>query len=446
MKQRSLAGPVVLIVIGGIFLLNNLRPDFSVWQAIRNWWPFLLIGFGAIQLAEVFLSASRGQVPANRGITTGQVALLVLVSLAIYSSTRRDRVFHIRNFQGSGMEIFGEQYDYPLHASGQADGVTMLVLDNLRGNMTVNGGEGTGYSAEGHKSIKAYNKGEADQIDGKTKLRFVREGNQLIVRTDQLSAMDGQSLSIDMEIQVPHGISVEARGRSGDLTMNSLTGLVDISSERGDIRLTDIGGNARVVVARSGLVRATGLKGNLDVEGRGSDVQLENISGQVSINGSYSGTLEFKNLAQPLHFESERTTLRIAQILGKFTMDLGDIRADHLVGPVKLKTRSRDVHIEDFTDAMDIEIEHGDIGLVPSKLPLARIDVKSRNGNVDLTLPENADFNLNASTRQGEATNDYGSAVRSEVEGRSASLHSVSARGPAININTERGTVSVKKS
>jgi len=446
MKQRSLAGPVVLIVIGGIFLLNNLRPDFSVWQAIRNWWPFLLIGFGAIQLAEVFLSASRGQVPANRGITTGQVALLVLVSLAIYSSTRRDRVFHIRNFQGSGMEIFGEQYDYPLHASGQADGVTMLVLDNVRGNMTVNGGEGTGYSAEGHKSIKAYNKGEADQMDGKTKLRFVREGNQLIVRTDQLSAMDGQSLSIDMEIQVPHGISVEARGRSGDLTMNSLTGLVDISSERGDIRLTDIGGNARVVVARSGLVRATGLKGNLDVEGRGSDVQLENISGQVSINGSYSGTLEFKNLAQPLHFESERTTLRIAQILGKFTMDLGDIRADHLVGPVKLKTRSRDVHIEDFTDAMDIEIEHGDIGLVPSKLPLARIDVKSRNGNVDLTLPENADFNLNASTRQGEATNDYGSAVRSEVEGRSASLHSVSARGPAININTERGTVSVKKS
>lgn len=446
MKQRSLAGPVVLIVIGGIFLLNNLRPDFSVWQAIRNWWPFLLIGFGAIQLAEVFLSASRGQVPANRGITTGQVALLVLVSLAIYSSTRRDRVFHIRNFQGSGMEIFGEQYDYPLHASGQADGVTMLVLDNVRGNMTVNGREGTGYSAEGHKSIKAYNKGEADQMDGKTKLRFVREGNQLIVRTDQLSAMDGQSLSIDMEIQVPHGISVEARGRSGDLTMNSLTGLVDISSERGDIRLTDIGGNARVVVARSGLVRATGLKGNLDVEGRGSDVQLENISGLVSINGSYSGTLEFKNLAQPLHFESERTTLRIAQILGKFTMDLGDIRADHLVGPVKLKTRSRDVHIEDFTDAMDIEIEHGDIGLVPSKLPLARIDVKSRNGNVDLTLPENADFNLNASTRQGEATNDYGSAVRSEVEGRSASLHSVSARGPAININTERGTVSVKKS
>jgi len=445
MKQRSLAGPVVLIAVGGLFLLNNIRPDFSVWQAVGHWWPFLLIGFGVIQLAEIFLNAGKGQVCATRGISTGQVALLVIVCLAIYSSTRRDRVFHIRNFQGSGMEIFGEQYDYPLHANGSADGVTMLVLDNVRGNITVNGGDGAAYSADGHKSVKAYNKSEADRIDGKTQIRFVREGNQLIVRTDQRSAVDGQNLTTDMEIQVPRGLSVEARGRTGDLTLNSLTGLVDISSERGDIRLTDIGGNARVVVSRSGLVRATGLKGNLDVEGRGSDVQLENIAGQVSINGSYSGTLEFKNLAQPLHFESERTTLRIAQIAGTFTMDLGDIRANHLVGPVKLKTRSRDVHIEDFTDAMDIEIEHGDIGLVPSK-PLARIDVKSRNGNVDLTLPESAEFELNAKTRQGEATNDYGSSVRSEVEGRSASLRSIGTRGPAINITTDRGTVSVKKS
>ncbi len=445
MKQRSLAAPLVLIVIGGLFLLNNLRPEFSVWQAIRHWWPFLLIGFGVIQLAEVLLNANRGQVLPNRGISTGQVALLVLVSFAIYSSTHRNRAFHIRNFQGSGMEIFGEQYDYPVHSSGSAQGATMLVLDNIRGNITVNGGDNTEYSAEGHKSIKAYNKSEADQLNGKTQVHFVREGNQLIVRTDQRSAIDGQSLTTDMEIQVPRAMSVEARGRSGDLTLNSLTGLVDISSERGDIRLTDIGGNARVVVSRSGLVRATGLKGNLDVEGRGSDVQLENITGQVAINGSYSGTLEFKNLAQPLHFESERTTLRIAQIAGTFTMDLGDIRANHLVGPVKVKTRSRDIHIEDFSDAMDIEVEHGDIGLTPGKLPLARIDVRSHNGNVDLTLPESVDFNLSANTRQGEATNDYGASIRSEVEGRSASLHSVSARGPAINIATDRGTVAVKK-
>jgi DUF4097 and DUF4098 domain-containing protein YvlB len=364
----------------------------------------------------------------------------------VYSSTRPNRLFHIRNFQGSGMEIFGEQYDYPIHASGEAQGITMLVLDNLRGNVTVNGGEGATYSADGHKSIKAYNKGEADRLDGKTQVRFVREGTQLIVRTAERSAIDAGSLSTDIEIQVPHGVSVEARGRSGDLTVNSVTGMVDISSDRGDIRLSEIGGNARVVVNRSGLVRAVGLKGNLDIEGKGSDVQLENITGQVSVNGAYSGTLEFKNLAQPLHFESDRTTLRIAQIAGTFTMDLGDIRANHLVGPVKLKTKSRDVHIEDFTDAMDIEIERGDIELTPAKLPLSRIDVRSRNGNVELTLPERADFDLHANTRQGDATNDYGSAVRSEVEGRSASLRSVMAKGAAINVATDRGTVSVKKS
>ncbi len=29
MRQRSIAGPVILIGIGILFLLNNLRPDFS---------------------------------------------------------------------------------------------------------------------------------------------------------------------------------------------------------------------------------------------------------------------------------------------------------------------------------------------------------------------------------------------------------------------------------
>lgn len=446
MRQRSLAAPVILIAIGGIFLFNNIHPEFSVWQAIFRWWPFLLIGFGVVRLLEVLFAVNRGQPVTQAGISTGQIVLLVLVSIAVYSSTRANRVFHFRNIQGSGMEIFGEQYDYPIHANGDAQGITMLVLDNLRGNVTVNGGDNVAYSADGHKSIKAYNKGEADQLDGKTQIRFVREGTQLIVRTAERSAIDARNLSTDIEIQVPRGVSVEARGRTGDLAVNSVTGMVDISSERGDIRLNDIGGNARVVVNRSGLVRAIGLKGNLDIEGKGRDVQLENISGQVSVNGTYSGTLEFKNLAQPLHFESDRTTLRIAQIAGTFTMDLGDIRANHLVGPVKLKTRSRDIHIEDFTDAMDIEIERGDIQLTPSKLPLARIDVRSRNGNVELTLPERADFDLHATTRQGDATNDYGSGVRSEVEGRSASLRSVTAKGPAINVATDRGTVSVKKS
>ncbi len=127
-------------------------------------------------------------------------------------------------------------------------------------------------------------------------------------------------------------------------------------------------------------------------------------------------------------------------------MDLSDIHANHLVGPVKVTTRSRDVHIEDFTDSLELDMERGDIELTPGKMPLGRIDVRSRNGNVDLTLPEHADFVLRARTSQGEVHNEFGDALRTELEGRSSTLQSVSNRGAAISISTDRGAITIKKS
>lgn len=46
-RERSLVGPVVLIGLGIIFLLNNLRLlDWGVWGTILRLWPLLLIAVG----------------------------------------------------------------------------------------------------------------------------------------------------------------------------------------------------------------------------------------------------------------------------------------------------------------------------------------------------------------------------------------------------------------
>jgi DUF4097 and DUF4098 domain-containing protein YvlB len=126
---------------------------------------------------------------------------------------------------------------------------------------------------------------------------------------------------------------------------------------------------------------------------------------------------------------------------------LSDLRANHVVGPMKFHTKSRDVHIEDFQDTMEIDItEHGDIDLSSSQTPMAKVDVHTKNGDIDLALPEKAAFDLKANTNQGDAHNEFGTAVKLEVEGRSASLKSVDGRGPTIVANADRGSISVKKS
>jgi hypothetical protein len=75
------AGPVVLVAIGTVFLLNNLGFDLPVREVFRglgrlvaNGWPLILIVIGVIQLLSVPLQLARGK----RGVLVGPVTLITL--------------------------------------------------------------------------------------------------------------------------------------------------------------------------------------------------------------------------------------------------------------------------------------------------------------------------------------------------------------------------------
>ena len=52
--RESIVWPVVLIVLGLLFLAHNF--DFIQWrqlrELLRNWWPLILIALGISQLAR----------------------------------------------------------------------------------------------------------------------------------------------------------------------------------------------------------------------------------------------------------------------------------------------------------------------------------------------------------------------------------------------------------
>jgi len=238
---------------------------------------------------------------------------------------------------------------------------------------------------------------------------------------------------------------VEAHNRSGDIDVSDVAGDVEVSSDRSDVRLSQIGGSGRVDLRHSNLIRATDIKGNVDLQSRGSNVQLENVAGQVTINGSYSGTLNFRNLARPLHFESPNTDLQVRAVPGEININLGDLTARNLVGPIRLRTKSKDIRIEEFTDSLEVDTERGDIEIQPGRVPLARIDAHSRSGKIELTLPEKAAFQLAAKAEHGEAMNDFGPPIQTQTNGRSSSLRGGVGQGPPISITTDRGSVLVRK-
>lgn len=440
MRSRSIAGPVILVLIGAFLLWVNIRPQIPAFELAAVYWPFLLIAWGVLRLIEVLVAAARGRsYPRSGG---GEVAIVVL--LCIFGSAAFAAYRHGIRF-GPHMEFFGEQYDYPITVQAPAGNARRIVFDHMRGNLRVSGSDGTEIRINGRKTIRAISRQEADRANRVTPVEVNAEGDSIIVRTNQERIAGDRRIAEDLEISVPRNMSLTATARSGDFDVMDLAGDVKLASDKADVRLNKIGGSARVDLQHSDLVRAIDVKGNLELQGGGKDIEMENIAGQVTIGGSYSGTLQFSKLAKPLHFASQHTDLRVASLPGRITMDLSDFTASNLVGPIRLVTRSRDVKIADFTDSLELETERGDVELQPSRVPLSRIDARCRAGSFDLVLPEKAAFQLKATTERGEAINDFGPAIRSEAQGRAATLEGKVGSGASITITIERGTIAVRK-
>jgi hypothetical protein len=439
MRRRSLTGPLLLLVIGGLFLWRNLHPEAPLFDLASQYWPFLLIVWGVLRLIEVVVSPER-RGPAFSG---GEVVLVVLICV-IGSGMWEGRQHGIR-FNTGGLDMFGETFDYPVSAQAPAASATRITFENPRGNIRVTGGDAQDVVVNGRKVIRAWNRGDADRTNESTPVEIVPQGDRLLIRSNQERAPDNQRVSDDLEVTVPRGMTVEARTRNGDFEVSDVKGDVELVADRADVRLARVGGNARLEVNRSEVVRAIDIGGKIDLQGRGSDVELENIQGQVTINGSFMGSLDFKNLAKPLQFEGARNTeLHVQAIPGRMSMDRSELTGSGLTGPMRLVTRSRDVKLEQFTQSLELETERGDVQLQPS-MPVAQIEARSNVGRIELVLPDRANFDLQATAEHGEAVNDYGSALQRETEGRSNTLRGKVGDGPSIRITANRGSVSVRR-
>src|SRR5437588_12596799 len=75
-RPRSVAGPVVLIIMGVFLLLRTMGIlHWSLWHVFARFWPLLLILWGVIKLIEYQQAKQEGLRP--RGIGAGGVFLII---------------------------------------------------------------------------------------------------------------------------------------------------------------------------------------------------------------------------------------------------------------------------------------------------------------------------------------------------------------------------------
>lgn len=460
MKPRSLIGPLFLIFIGVMFLVNNLRPEMRYFDALARYWPYLLIVWGGLRLLEVLVWFVRGRLTPGYRMGAGEWTLVIFVCLVGSGMFLFSRHFprEGRPFFWRGVEMFGESFDFPIAEQKLAGPQKpfRLVIDNRRGNARIIGAASGEIRVSGRKTVRAMTRTDAEEADKATPLELRQQGDTVVVRTNQEKVTGDRRVSVDLEITLPKAVSVEARGRYGDFDIDGIDGDVDIASDNAGVRLQNIGGNVRVETRRSDIVRASGVRGAVELKGKGQDLELDTIGGQVTITAAYFGDIELKNLAKSLRMDADRggsTQLEAARLPGEIRMDLRSLTATDLVGPIRLNAKSLDVQIGSYTQALDVSVERGDVDLRPVKIPLGRADIRTRSGNIDFAAPPGAAFRLKATTLRGEIENQYGAPLKLEsVETgssggnkHSAVLSGAVGQGPEIVLTTNRGTIIVRK-
>ena len=215
-RRRSLAGPIVLIAIGVIFLLGNLH--YLSWASLHHYfaryWPALLILWGLIKLVE-HMQDTRAGLP-SRGIGAGGVVLIIFLVLIGMGFTASDRVNW--NALRGQMDIdddfdgmFGNSYNYSATVEQPFAAGTELRVVSDRGDVVVNTWTEPKIKVVVRKKVVADNEEQGKKIDSQTQPTFTTAGN-----TDDVERQHRRRRRQQGRGQRPGGLH-PAEGERGDL-------------------------------------------------------------------------------------------------------------------------------------------------------------------------------------------------------------------------------------
>src|SRR6266849_459110 len=125
-RRSSLVVPILLIVIGALFLFANWRPAFDPWPILATYWPLILIFIG---IGKIWDTTNRSRNPdappgVSIGATIGTLAFVIVLVVLLW---------HRHSFY-SGSQHNAQTVDLQGAKSAHAR------LEMGAGQLTINGG------------------------------------------------------------------------------------------------------------------------------------------------------------------------------------------------------------------------------------------------------------------------------------------------------------------
>src|SRR5271165_492420 len=447
---RSLAGPVVLILIGVVFLLVTMGvlDRYSMALLFARYWPALLILWGVIKLIE-YEQAKRSGLPA-RGIGAGGVFLVLFLVVAGSIATG---VSHVNwpevrdHFQIGDDEDFrnifepGSTFDYSDELNREIPSGSTLQINDERGAVTVNVADGNMLKVSARKKIRAEHQSDADNYNTRTKPQITFADKVVTLNANTQGSGD-KGIITDMDVYVPRNTSLVISSRRGNLTIIGIAGGVQINHQHGEIAITDQTGDVSLTLEHSS-ARLERLKGDVTIQGRANEVAVEDVQGAVHLNGEFQESVRLARITKTVSFRSSRTDMEFSRLDGKLDLDSGDLRADSLIGPTRLITRSKDISLEGVSGDLRLQDENGSVEVGLHKP--GEVQIENRKGDVQVSIPPNTGVKVEARSKGGEIESYFSELKVENGDEESSATGSIGSNGPRLVINSDKGTIGIRK-
>ncbi|HKN37158.1 MAG TPA: DUF4097 family beta strand repeat-containing protein [Terriglobales bacterium] len=446
-RRRSLAGPVVLIVMGVVFLMGTM--GVLHWHMLgrlfAHYWPLLIILWGIVKLIE-HQQAKREGTRAS-GIGVGGVFLLCCLIVAGLIATQATRV----NWTGLHDEIgwddedfgnlFDSSYSYTDHISQALPVGGSLHVVSDRGAVNVVVSDHNEITVDVAKRVQAENQQDADKYNAGTKPQIAISDRVVTVNANTQGA--GQhGVTADMTISIPRKVPVVISTHHGDVNVTGRDANLDISNRRGDVTVEDLNANVSLSLQHSS-AKVSNVSGDVLVDGRVNDITVSNVKGAARLTGEFMESVHLSQIGKAVMFKSSRTDLEFAKLDGNLDLDSGDLRASSASGPGRLTTRSKDIHLDGLSGDLRLEDSNGVVEVLVRKL--GNLQIENRNGDIQLSLPPEAAFRIDARARNGEIQSEFAELKVENAHDQASAAGTVGAGSVSVRLNNEHGTIEIHK-
>ena len=443
-RVPSVVGPIILIAIGIVWLMiyTGHIAAANFWSWYGRWWPLLLILAGLALLGEWALDLRR-EAPVRR--SGGFVGILILLAILGFVASGWNNNFWgpMRAEWGDHDDNFFNMFGLPEHdmdqqlLNVQIPANAAVQIENPRGDVSITSGDSPDIQVQAHEIAFANSDADAKKIFDAEQAHVTVSGNAVLVKSDS-----NNSGRINLTVTVPKTAQVSVNSGHGDVTAASLGAGLNVTSSHGDVHLSVIKGSVQVRFSNDrGDISAHQVDGDLTAQGNCNDLTLSEIAGKVLLNGELFGDVHMENVNGPIHLHTSVTDMDVATLPGDLTLKSDALRVTDAKGQVRVTTHSKDVDLSQIRGDTYVEDRDGRIAVEPAGN--YAVDAKNRKGDVELTLPPNAQVTVDGSTRNGDIVSDFPLSVNGD-ENKTVSGH-IGSGGPKVFLSAENGDVRIKR-